>query len=232
MSNPVIIPVHNALPLTRLALKSLRKQTIPVSILIVDDGSEDETRLAMLAESVSFVRSPQPKGVTWAWNTGLDYYFRSGCEHVLVVNNDVQLRPDTYELLLADGGDFVSGISVNRMEDMARADPKSRAPHPDFSCFLIRKACWDKVGAFDPTMKIYAADNDYHVRLHRAGIEASAIAVPFYHERSSTIKLASNEDRDRIQRIADADRARFKEKYGCMPWEPAYADLFKCTPKE
>ena len=76
-------------------------------------------------------------------------------------------------------------------------------------------------------MKLYAQDNDYHVRAYRLGVELLRADVPFYHERSSTLNNATTQERMAIQQQANSDREVFKSLYGCMPWEPAYQELFK-----
>ena len=51
--------------------------------------------------------------------------------------------------------------------------------------------------------------------------------VNFYHERSSTIKKASPEDRRAIELQADRDRATFRAIYGFGANDPAYEEVFK-----
>ena len=165
-------------------------------------------------------------GVSRAWNYGLRYFFEMGEDHVLVVNNDVELRPDTYQELLSDGGPFVTCIGVNTLHESQKLYVKAVRPHPDFSCFLIRREVWDKVGPFDESMVLYASDADYHVRLHQAGIPAYTIGLPFYHVVSGTIK--SNPDEAlAIHQQADRDRALFEQKWGCKIGTPEYYEMFK-----
>ena len=150
------------------------------------------------------------------WNEALTLVFDSlRLEYALVINNDVILRTDAYRLLRDDGGLFVTGVGVGTPEEMAQATPTARSPHPSFSCFLMRRECWERVGEFDEGMWAWAGDGDYHLRMHAEGIDAASIAVPFGHEVSATIKLAEPEERDRLGKQADADRAYFKKKWGC-----------------
>jgi hypothetical protein len=100
-------------------------------------------------------------------------------------------------------------------------------PNPDFSAYMIRKSAWEAIGPFNPDMKYYCSDCDYHVRGHRIGVPMMKANVPYYHERSSTMNLAPDEEKAAICRQADADRAVFRSKYGCIPGEPAYDELFK-----
>jgi glycosyltransferase involved in cell wall biosynthesis len=91
-----------------------------------------------------------------------------------------------------------------------------KRPHPDFSCFLLKKEVWDKVGRFDEGfIGAYAEDADYHVRMHRAGVGVWCLNVPFYHVCSGTVKEMNDpEEITLLQKNADKNRAYFREKYG------------------
>ena len=121
----------------------------------------------------------------------------------------------------------MTGVSVGRREEMERCDPREKQSHPDFSCFLIRRECWLRVGKFDEEMFAYCSDGDYHLRMDREGIDACSLAVPFYHERSSTIRHASNDLRDWLQQRADEDRETFKRKYGFAVGSDEYYAAFR-----
>jgi hypothetical protein len=148
----------------------------------------------------------------------------------LVINNDTVLPSNFYSELLSYNVPFVTGRSTESMLEISSMVQNERQPlvgGPDFSAFLIRREAWEKIGPFDERMKLYAGDNDYHVRAHRAGVPLLRANLPFYHERSSTLKKAPPAERREIELQADRDREVFKSIYGCMPWEPGYAELFK-----
>jgi GT2 family glycosyltransferase len=108
---------------------------------------------------------------------------------------------------------------------MIAGNPYPLSPCPDFSAFLITREMWQVVGPFDERMVHYASDNDYHVRACRAGRQLWNAGLHFYHERSSTLRQASAEERAQIEAQANADRAVFKGLYGCNPWDPEYSAL-------
>jgi hypothetical protein len=84
------------------------------------------------------------------------------------------------------------------------------------------------VGRFDEEFEIaYCEDNDYHVRMHMAGIKAVGIDLPFLHHGAQTVKSSEPGERRMIERAADANRERFEEKWGCRPGTPAYESLFQ-----
>lgn len=223
---------HNNLELTKRAVQSVWDQDVATDIHIVDNGSTDGT-LEWLNQTFNpsyheFYVVGSNRGVSYGWNIGLARAFHFQGSHVLVINSDVVLSPWFYRQLLEYNKPFISGTTVDNMEQIKEPPPfGSIHPHPDFSAFLIKREVWEKVGPFDETMKHYASDNDFHVRAHKAGIQLWKANVPFYHERSSTLRLASEAERVEIEAQANKDRAVFQQKWGCMPWGEGYDALFK-----
>lgn len=231
----IIMPVVNSIATTEGALVSaIAQDATNVHVMAIDNGSTDGVGpwlRTMQSQRVLVVGYGRMVSLHKVWNAALDFAFNSlQLDNALVINNDVILRTDTYRRLEQDGGDFVTAVAVGTPEQMNEADPSSRSPHPSFSCFLITRKCWEKIGPFDERYWAYCGDLDYHIRMHRAGVDAHAIAVPFYHVGSATIRNASNAERDALQLKADADRATFFGQYGVHAGSPEYQALF--SPKE
>ncbi len=228
--NPTLILTHNSLDQTKRCVESIKKQDIETEILLFDNGSSDGTwqwAHAELPKGSPIIRVPENFGVSFGWNKGLTHLFDSGSEHVLTINNDTVLPSWFYSSLLSYDGPFISGVSIGSMDEISSPPPrKELAPCPDFSAWLIRKECWDKVGRFDESMIHYASDLDYHLRAHRLGVSLMNAGVPFYHERSSTLRNASPKERRVIEMQADADRLTFFEKWHVHTWSPEYAAQF------
>ena len=168
------------------------------------------------------------------------------CDYVLVCNNDVVLRPDTYRWLVDDGGGFVTAVGTKDEEKIkplpyehrdangkligggyARPDPSAKRPHPDMSCFLIRRSTWELVGDFNEAFyPAFVEDADYHVRMHRAGIKAESLELPFYHAGSATVNNADPNEQKYIRRQADKNRELFKTTYGFGVGSDAYYQEF------
>jgi len=233
--HPVLILTHNNLELTKKCVESVRRQTIDAGMMVIDNGSKDKTINWLEGRlddtNLYWDAADHNAGVSAGWNAGLRHFFEEmSYDFVLVINNDTQLPPYFYAELLRCNVSFVTGYSTEDMREIGPLFHYERKPlvvAPDFSAFLIRREAWEKVGPFDERMKWYASDNDWAVRAHRAGVPLYRSNTPFYHERSSTLKKASPEERREIQLQADVDREVFKGKYGCYPWDAEYADLFK-----
>lgn len=232
MTNWVLIPCRNNAPLLQAAINSVLAQNIEdVRIFAINNGSIDNTTqvLNQLGNGHIVVNSYPQLGVAGAWNFGLNYLFNSNNDSVLVINQDVILSPNLYQTLKQDGGEFVTAVSVKDKKQLrAEIISTERRPHPDFSCFLIRKTCWSKVGQFDEEyFPAFAEDSSYHVRMHRAGVRAYCLDLPFYHYGSATIKLANEAEQKYISERAEMNRDLFYTKYGAHIGIPEeYDQLF------
>jgi GT2 family glycosyltransferase len=236
--NPVLILTRNNLDLTRRCVESVRNQDIHVDIFAVDNGSTDGTTTWMQQqEDINLCSLDHNAGVSFGWNDGIGRIFGTDSlfgryetrayDHVIVIGNDTVLAPWTYSALLSANVPFVTGVDVGMSPLPDKPDVFPLSPHPDFSCFLIRRECWQKVGPFDERMKLYASDCDFHVRAHRNGIPLWKASVPYNHERSSTLNRATQQERAAIQEQANRDREVFRSIYGCLPGTKQYEELFK-----
>lgn len=225
--HPIIVPTYNGLELVKRAVDSFKNQTIDTHVMAFDNGSTDGTFEWLQDNADEIVQYFTNTGVTKPWNRGLSTVFERGLDYALVCNADVELPRDFYWRLIAFNDGFITGISITDREALQKPISPNANHSPDFSAFLIRKWVWDIVGPFDERMKIYASDCDYHVRAHRKDIKLWGSNVPFYHERSSTLRIVDPITRRQIQLQADADRAVFKSLYGVEPWEDGYGKLFE-----
>jgi GT2 family glycosyltransferase len=233
MKHHVLTLTHNNLRLTQQAIWSALRQDIPVRVWAVDNGSTDPSAHWLNAYKWLLYMFNENAGVSAGWNKGLDILFSSPeTESVLVIGNDTQLAPWTYRLLLTYNLPFVTGVATDdhwQIEQHIpnKGKPLPLEPHPDFSCFLMRREAWEKVGRFNENMKHYASDCDWHIRAHRLGVKLWKACVPFYHERSSTLNNAPAAEQAEILAQANRDRAEFHKMYGCLPGQPEYYALFK-----
>ena len=225
--HPVLILTHDNLALTQRAVESVRNQDIETRVYIIDNGSKDET--VAWAEEHSFLldASPLNVGVSAGWNHGLKILLATN-EFCTVIGSDTVLPPWFCRTLLACDVPFITGVAVDNMQQaMEHPVPGVFTFNPDFSGFCIRRDCWERVGPFDERMRLYASDCDFHVRAHRMGVPLYKMSCAFYHERSSTLRLAPEAERQEINEQANKDRAVFQSIYGCLPGSEAYEALFR-----
>jgi GT2 family glycosyltransferase/glycosyltransferase involved in cell wall biosynthesis len=103
----VVVCVHDALEDLRRCLWSLTHKTgRPFSLIVVDDGSDQETSdyldaFAARVPAVELIRRTQPPhGYTLAANAGLT---ASRCDYVVLLNSDTVVSPGWLERILARG---------------------------------------------------------------------------------------------------------------------------------
>lgn len=227
VTNWILVPIRAGLTVTRRAFRSMLAQDIEggVTILAIDNSSAGDGISPWLSSQAALdpriVHVVPPKhGVAESWNYGLRWLFRKQrAPYVLVLNNDIVLSPSTYRLLVADGGPFVTAVSVREEERLMppdyAPDPAKKRQHPDFSCFLVSRSAWVAVGEFDEGFgTAYGEDGDWHVRMTAKGIKAECLELPFVHLGANTLREVGPREAWRIRRQADANRQRFKEKYG------------------
>ena len=229
--NPVLILTRNNIDLSKRCVQSILAQDIPATPFIWDNASTDGTVEWLRKEHQYFHHESNFNlGVSAGWNWSINHLLSGNglarCEHVLVVGNDTILPDFCYSALLSVEVPFVTGVDIGMNPLPEKPDILPLSPHPDFSCFLIRRECWETVGPFNERMKLYASDCAYHVEAHRKGIPLWKASVPYNHIRSSTLNRASETERCKIIMQANKDREIFKSIYGCLPGTPAYEALF------
>src|ERR1041385_6346689 len=230
----VTIVTLNNLHLTKRAIASVLAQDTPVDLLVIDNKSNDGTIGWLRTQrGITVIYLPERQSLASCWNLALQCAWQAGRHEALCVNNDVIIRPDTYRMLLSHGGPFVTCVSVDKEEQLGSPgdrkieDLRPGRPHPDFSCWLMRKEVTNAIGYFpEDYYPAFYEDNFYHVTMHRAGIRACCIDLPILHLGSSTVKNASSRERARIQRGAAANKERFFKQFGCVPGTPEYEALF------
>lgn len=187
----VIIPAYNAAKFLRQAIESVLGQTLKeIEIIVVDDGSTDETPLvaASFGDKIRYYRQ-ENGGTASARNCGLK---RATGEFVAFLDaDDYFVLPEKLERQLAvikrsENCGIVTSGWMNVAADgtlIERREPWRYAPdlslknlltwHPFLpSVLLFRRAALEKVGGSDPEVSVIE-DFDVVVRVILAGFTAS-----------------------------------------------------------
>jgi hypothetical protein len=253
--NWAIIPTINLADMTIQAARDLLAQTLPTRVLIINNGSDAEERVAM----ERFAAENHPRVLLWShdpplptlnatWNRALEFVWQTGAEHCLVPNNDVRLHPHTYARLLTElqkttNPLFVSAVNAGDLFDINQGEyefyDQVGTDHggPDFSCFLISRLCHG-LYPFDENLT-YAGDLDTHRRMMIGGDGGRiySINARYLHLASQTIKRANPEMQERFMRIADQHRQYYAAKWGgpvnqeqwLYPWNSQPTPEGSCT---
>lgn len=154
----VIMPVKNGHKYIKEAIDSVLSQKMNTEIIVVDDGSSDNT--AEIAESMGcqVIRHETSKGQVAAKNSGLK---QANGEYILFLDHDDIMNPETlkklYEEMVADDKLYMVMAKVQDFLSPDITDNNvSYKEEPYFGLFtgavLMRKALFDKVGLFDESV--------------------------------------------------------------------------------
>ena len=168
MSTAIIIPSFNAAPWLRTTLQSALRQTRPAAeIIVIDDGSSDETAevCAPFLKQIRYVRQ-ENGGVSSARNCGAQL---TQSEWLLFLDADDELFPHAAEALVGAAHRDGCGVAYGRVLVRGRTPAETHlhghpsaagaAPHPAWKNFkrsvlttpgatVVRRDIFEKTGGF------------------------------------------------------------------------------------
>ena len=211
MVNPLAIIIsYNFMPWIDRCLPSLLSSSVPMDILVIDNGSTDDT-LTTLQErypQVQVIANGKNLGFGAANNIGMQIAMDKGYDGVILINQDAWLEADTLQQLIdacqqhpeygivspkhltGDGSKLDPGFEcyIGSGEDAVGGDSQSSI----LDCQFINAALWyipadviKKVGMFAPLFYHYGEDKDYVNRLHYHGYRIGYVPTAIgYHDRA------------------------------------------------
>lgn len=168
MNCTIAIPCYSQAEFLPQAIESALNQTVKCDIIVVDDGSPDETRKVALQYPVDVI-SQVNKGLASARNTAL---MNTQTEYFLPLDADDYLEPTAVETLLRKAEESSAKVVAPSMRTFGlHAETVVLMPEPkiaDFRianripyCALIETQTLKRLGGYSPRMaKGY---EDYHL---------------------------------------------------------------------
>lgn len=143
MQTYVVIVTYNAAQWLCTCLNSLRASTIPLSVVIVDNNSADDT-ISIIQHSfkeVTLLKSARNLGFGKANNKGIAYALSCKADYIFLLNQDAWIRPHTIEQLIAVSQQhpefyILSPLHLNGTEKELDAN-FSRYASPDYCRQLV-----------------------------------------------------------------------------------------------
>lgn len=238
----IIIPTYNGLHLLRPCVEAIRKHTeVPYEIIVVDNGSDDETAQFCLREKLILAALPRNEGFPAAVNRGL--LIASG-EQLLVLNNDVIVAPGWLSNMLAALGsaddvglvgpvtNYASGrqqvaVPWKDRDDFLRAAERFNRSDPGKwldvrrlvgMCLLFKREVLDRVGLLDERFSPgHYEDDDYCYRARRQGYRLLICGDTLvYHAGSASFRACHPGG---WNGIIEQNRKKFIDKWGVDPWQ-------------
>lgn len=201
LSPSIIIPVYNRASLIGAVIEALLEQTYkPLEIIVVDDGSTDETARVVSSYPVRYIYQKN-SGPASARNRG---FRESRGDIIAFIDSDCIAKKDWLENLLK-GFDSPEVGAVAGSYDIANPESilsrliheEIRWRHSRFKGFIrafgsynvaIRRTVFEQVGGFDETYRTASGeDNDLSYRILKAGYRIrfmpDALVAHYHTER-------------------------------------------------
>ena len=193
----MVIPSINGAELLARMLPTLRFP--PVHVVVLDQGSTDETAAVCAEHDVQLVQLGRPHTYTEACNIGADLARDRGADYVCVSNNDIIFKTPVLDEMLAEmERDQRLGIlapsqvivdaslghrpvsyrvswHLDEVEFAHQTDlddtaaERLEADFCELTCALVRMSAIDEIGFLDNEYGFYHEDADFGFRLGRAG---------------------------------------------------------------
>ncbi len=223
----VIIPTFNRASYIVEAVESVLTQSYaPVELIVVDDGSTDDTRqiLMGLSEKFHYLRR-ENSGVAAARNAGIAIATGSFLAFLdsddLWLNDKLQqqvalfLRTPATDLVYGHAEQFVSAELNNRERARFRHMDGMVIPSPIAASLLIRRATFDRVGPFDESLSI-GVDMDWYARMSEQPFKVTMMDELVYRRRLHRTNLNLTDADQQSERLHVIKRALDRRRK-CAP---------------
>jgi glycosyltransferase involved in cell wall biosynthesis len=182
-------------------------------VVVIDDGSVDDTRAVALAAGARVLRHEQNRGKGAAIVAGLEYFQQSDAEFAILLDADGQHDPDEIPKFLAVGG---AGIVVgNRMGDTRRMPPLrmwtnrftswltgklARQPIPDSQCGY-RLVSRSVLADLKLSTRRFETETEMLIQAGRAGHKIASVPVRTIYEPGRVSRIHPWRDTARFFRL-------------------------------
>lgn len=188
---PVYIIDEELLEITKKFFEHLELNTLreDYQLIIVDNGSNFGSELLKEKADI-YIRKDYPMGYARAVNCAV-----SLADHdiLVVANNDIFVTPEWLPQMLEDYENFGPGI-LSPFEYIVQ--PGIYKDQHWYSLFMTDKKTWQTIGYFDETLNYRFHDQDYSIRMKKAGFEVmrTGNVIISGHNSATYSKMGRNED--------------------------------------
>lgn len=205
----IVIPCYNDAQYIEQSVNSALNQTYPnKEIIIVDDGSNDETKkvLKAIEPKITKLITQENKGQSTARNVGIG--FAKG-DYILVLDSDdffessfcekamsIFLEKNKVKIITCQS--YLLGANEKKTLFIPRGGNISNFMYANcaLGTSMFKKEDWQLCGGYDEAMRKGFEDWEFFIRILRNGGTAKVIQEPLYNYRkrpdSTTAKANSN----------------------------------------
>jgi glycosyltransferase involved in cell wall biosynthesis len=236
----VITPSYNRANFIRGALNSVLHQDYPdVEHIVVDGNSTDKTSSILAEHPNLLVIRETDQGVYDALNKGIKL---AHGEIIAQLNSDDYFEPKTFSIIVRafyENPDVDAVSAGARVFELSPSGEKTLTTYggikkndlpfratmgaPIFNAWFFRKAVFKKIGYYSLKYPL-AADRDFLLRFHVAGLKHFSVEKVVYHYCQHPLSLTMNSLHDRQDRVY-REMIELAEKYLAIQNDPR---LRKC----
>lgn len=202
----IIIPAYNQAQWLPDAVNSALNQTVHCEVIVVNDGSTDNTSEVAKMFDVKLIEK-ENGGLSSARNSGIK---QSTGEWILTLDADDKISPEFVEKCLKYKDEY--DIIGTGQEEFGDSNNKSLfKTNPTFKdfiqnnqincCSLFRKEIWNTIGGYDENMRIGYEDWDFWLRATQKGYKV--ITIPeylfFYRKHGVSMVTKAIENHNQIK---------------------------------
>ena len=234
----VVVPTRDRADMLLQTVRTVLAQSVPLELVVVDEGSSDDTLVRLRAlddPRVRVVHHDVPRGLPRARNAGIEV---AEGEVVAFVDDDDLWSPDKLALQLAAldehgaswavGGSvtFSAGPRLERVDEVGHpAEIASRLPYANAvpgggSNAIVLRSALDRVGGFDPQIP-QVADWDLWIRLAELGPPA-VVPRPLLAYRRHGGNMSRRSDEMIAQARVIDERYRYLRGGRSLDWPDLY----------
>jgi GT2 family glycosyltransferase len=190
----IAICVYNKWNFTKSCLSDLSKLSNDHEIIVVDNGSSDETKHQLdNSKEITYFRSEENKGFAWGSNKG---YSLSSAPNVLFLNNDIRVKSNfenwTQPIIDKCSEGLVGptmGLLDNQLNFVKESNTYLDSPYSYMSgwCLASSKEIWDKLiinnysGPFSEEFFCYFEDTHTSFLARKLDVKMNVVEIPVVH---------------------------------------------------
>jgi len=160
----VVIPAFNeAATVTDIASRALKQTDL---VIVVDDGSTDDTVKQLTGLLVVLLKHNQNQGKAASLQTGFDYALRQGAKKIITLDADGQHQPEEIPRLLTASEQHPKKIIIAARLKRQESVPKSRLFANRFANFWISWAAGYRISDSQSGFRLYPAALLKKIRLN------------------------------------------------------------------
>jgi glycosyltransferase involved in cell wall biosynthesis len=219
----VVIPTYNRSHFISKAIECCLNQTLPpTEIIVVDDGSTDNTEQIVKQYPVTYIKK-ENGGVSSARNVGIKH---AKTKYIINIDSDDTCEPSTFAKFLQamENRDdrliscrlrhvyLDTGVSIETPWPINNNNIYNENFFLSFAMFP--KTAWEKVGGFDEALGYIGwEDWDFWIRLAEKGYEFKLVEEHLFNYTMNSAGLSKTVDKERLKKLNDYFFNKYKGKF-------------------